>query len=60
MTVQENKVLIRRFVEEVYNKQDLDILWEFVDEGISEDGVDHLHQFFTAFPDAHTTVLDMW
>jgi predicted ester cyclase len=60
MTVQKNKDLIRRYVEEVYNKQDLDTLWEFVDEGISEDSVDHLRQFFTAFHDVHTTILDLF
>lgn len=60
MTIQKNKGLIHRYVEEVYNKQDLDAFLEFVDEGISEEGSDHLQQFFTAFPDAHTTVLDMF
>jgi predicted ester cyclase len=60
MTVQENKALIGRYVEEVYNKQNLDTYLEFVDEGISEDGADHLRQFLTAFPDAQTTVLDIF
>jgi predicted ester cyclase len=57
---EENKALIRRYVEEVYNRQDLNAYLEFVDEGVAEDGADHLQQFFTAFPDAHTTVLDMF
>ena len=60
MTVQENKDLISRYVEEVYNKQDLDTLLEFADEGISENGADHLQQFFTSFPDVQVTVLDLF
>lgn len=57
---EENKALIHRYVEEVYNKQDLDTYLEFVDESISDDGADHLQQFFTAFADVHTTVLDLF
>jgi predicted ester cyclase len=60
MTVQKNKELIHRYVEEVHNQQDLDIISEFVDEDDLEDGIDHLRQFFTAFPDNHTTVLDLF
>lgn len=60
MTVQKNKALIRRYVEEVYNKKDLNTFLELVDEGMAEDGADHLQQFFSAFPDGHTTILDMF
>lgn len=69
MTVQENKAVVRRFIEEVQNKQNLDL----VDELFSPDCVDHsgmaqeggiegIKRFFTminaAFPDAHFTVQD--
>ena len=60
MKTQENKELIRRFVEEVYNRQDLDNYWEFVNDDLPDDAVEHLQQFFTAFPDVHTTVLDLF
>jgi len=60
MTVQKNKALILRYVEEVYNKHDLTTFLEFVDEGMSEDGADHLQQFFSAFPDSQVTILDMF
>jgi predicted ester cyclase len=60
MPVEENKALIRRYVEQVYNQQDIDAAMEFIDESMPEAGVDHLQQFFTAFPDAHTTVLDLF
>jgi predicted ester cyclase len=58
MTVKENKALIRRFVEEVYNRQDLDYS-EFVHQDIPENAVEHLQEFFTAFQDSHTTLLDL-
>lgn len=60
MTVQRNKELIRRYVEEVYNKHDLDAYLGFVDGAIADSGEDHLRQFFTAFPDSHVTVLDLF
>lgn len=60
MTVQENKELIRRYVEEVYNKQDLEAYRAFVADAVLEEGADHLRQFFIAFPDTHTTVLDLF
>jgi predicted ester cyclase len=59
MTIQKNKELIRRYVEEVYNKQDLEAYMDFVGGEVAEVGADHLEQFFTAFPDTHCTVLDM-
>jgi steroid delta-isomerase-like uncharacterized protein len=60
MSLQENKALIRRYVEEIYNQKNLETYLEFVDEGIAELGTDHLQQFFTAFPDSHTGVLDLF
>ena len=60
MTIQKNKDLILRYVEEVYNKQDLEAYLEFVAGDDVESGADHLQQFFTAFPDTHCTVLDLF
>lgn len=60
MTVQKNKELIRRYVEEVYNKQDLETYLAFAAGPVLEQGADHLRQFFTAFPDSHATVLDLF
>jgi len=59
MTIQKNKELILRYVDEVYNKQDLEAYLEFVGGDVLEAGADHLQQFFTAFPDTHCTVLDL-
>lgn len=60
MSVQENKDLIRRYVEEVYNQQDLDLAMDYVGGELKEAGTDHLKQFFTAFPDSQTTLLDLF
>ena len=59
MTIEKNKELIRRYVEEVYNKQDLEAYMGFVAGEMAEQGADYSKQFFTAFPDTHCTVLDM-
>ena len=60
MTAEENKELIRRYVKEVYNKQDLTNYSEFVSDEILDFGTEHLEQFFTAFTDLHTNVLDLF
>ena len=60
MSVEENKALIRRYVEEVYNQQDIDAARTFIDESMPDSGIDHLQQFFNAFPDSHTTLLDLF
>jgi steroid delta-isomerase-like uncharacterized protein len=60
MSVQEYKEIIRRYTEEVYNQQDLDRALDFVGGELAEQGIDHLKQFFTAFPDSQTTILDLF
>lgn len=60
MSVEENKALIRRYVEEVYNQQDIDAARKYIDESAPDSGIDHLQQFFNAFPDSHTTLLDLF
>lgn len=59
MTVQENKAFIRRYVDQVYNTKDLSRWSEFIHPELQEDGLDHLQQFFTAFPDSRVTILDL-
>jgi steroid delta-isomerase-like uncharacterized protein len=71
MSSEENKALMRRFLEEVFNKKNL----AAIDEFIAPDHVDHtlppflpttpegtkraIGMFLTAFPDVHLTVEDM-
>ncbi len=71
MSVEANKAVVRRYVEEVINAGNLDRLGEFM----TEDGIDHaapagmpqgvqgakmfLGMFFGAFPDHHYTIEDM-
>lgn len=67
MSLEENKALVRRFVEQVENHHDLDVIDElfspdFVDHsGLSSSpGIEGTKAFFTmmfaAFPDMHFTV----
>ena len=60
MTVEENKKFIRRYAEEVYNKQDLSTYSDFVSDEILDLGVEHLEQFFNAFSNMHTNILDLF
>ena len=60
MSVRENKELIRRYTEEVYNQHDLDRALDYAGEELAAQGIDHLKQFFTAFPDSQTTILDLF
>ena len=60
MSVEKNKDLIRRYVEEVYNQHNPDLNGEFISPDLPGSSVDHLKQFFTAFPDSHTTLLDIF
>ena len=60
MTVEENKKLIRRYAEEIYNKQDLSNYSDFVSDEILDFGVEHLEQFFNAFSNMHTNILDLF
>ena len=60
MSVQEYKEIIRRYTEEVYNQHDLDRALDYAGGELLEQGIDHLKQFFTAFPDSQTTILDLF
>lgn len=56
MGIQENKDLIRHYVDVVWNEHDLEKAREFVP---SEDSLDHVRQFLIAFPDVHIFIDDM-
>jgi predicted ester cyclase len=59
MSIQENKELVRRYAEVIYNEHKLEKLSEYVDDDLLEEATEHLRQFFTAFPDSHTTIEDL-
>lgn len=65
----DNKAIVRRYIEEIYNKRNLEIAGELVAENYinyagfqTVKGVEGLRQFVTmlgtAFPDAHETIED--
>ena len=60
MAAEENKELIRRYVKEIYNTKDLTNYADYVSAEILDFGVDHLEQFFNAFPDSHVNVIDIF
>lgn len=60
MSVEENKALIRFFVEEVVNAHDLDREREVVLPGLLDEAIQHLKQLFDAFPDVHATIDDLF
>ena len=60
MTVQENKALVRRLIEEVWNGHDPEKTGEFVGADLlASEGAEHIQQFLTAFPDVHITIKDL-
>lgn len=59
MSVEENKELIRRMVEEIWNEHNLDNISEFIGGDLLEEARDHDQQFLTAFPDVHLTIKDL-
>jgi predicted ester cyclase len=59
VTNQENKELVRRYNEEVWNGHNIEKMAEFVSEDMLEESIEHVRQFLTAFPDAHLTIKDL-
>jgi len=59
MGIHENKELVRRYNEEIWNRHDLEKASDFIDEDMLEESIDHVRQFLTAFPDTHVTIKDM-
>lgn len=59
MSIQENKELVRRYSEVIYNQHKLEKLSEFIDGDLLEESRDHLGQFLTAFSDSQAIIEDM-
>lgn len=60
MTIQENKELVRRYNEEIWNRHKIEKMGEFVHDDLLEESIEHVRQFLTAFPDAHITIKDLF
>jgi len=56
MGIEENKELVRRYNDEIWNKRNLE---KFDDYASGAESVDHVRQFLTAFTDVQLTILDM-
>jgi predicted ester cyclase len=56
MTTLENKKLIRRYVEEVWNSHNPERTSEFVADSQLAESVEHTRQFLAAFPDVQVTI----
>jgi predicted ester cyclase len=59
VNIQENKDLIRREVETIWNRHMLEELSEFIGEDLLDESIEHAQQFLTAFPDVQVTIQDM-
>lgn len=59
MGVQENKELVRRQIEVIWNQHNFERLGEFVGSDLIEESGGHGEQFLAAFPDSHTTIEDL-
>ena len=59
MNIQDNKELVRRSIEEIWNGHKLEMVSEFVGADLLEESLEHVQQFLGAFPDAHITIEDM-
>jgi predicted ester cyclase len=59
MSVEENKQLIRRQVEQVWNQHNLGKAAEFVSAYLLAESLEHTRQFLTAFPDVQVTIEDL-
>jgi predicted ester cyclase len=59
--VEENKVIVRRFVEEVYNKGNLDSIADYFIQGsfLAGGHAGQVKVMKTAFPDNHFTIEEM-
>lgn len=59
MTIQENKELVRRYNEEIWNNHNLEKANEFMGADFLEESIEHVRQFLIAFPDVHVTIEDL-
>ena len=59
MSIQENKNLVRRSIEEIWNEHKLEKVAVYAGDDQVEESTEHVRQFLTAFPDSHVTIEDM-
>ena len=59
MTIEQNKELVRRYNEEIWNNHHLEKASEFMDDDFLEESIEHVQQFLIAFPDTHVTIEDL-
>lgn len=59
MTIQENKELIRRYNEKIWNGHDLEKARDYLGGDQIDENIEHVKQFLTAFPDVHITIDDL-
>lgn len=60
MSVEENKNLVRRYNEDIWNEHKIEKVKEYVGGDILEESLEHVRQFLDAFPDVHVTIEDMF
>jgi len=59
MSIHENKELVHRYNEEIWNNHNIEKASEFMDGDFLEESIEHVRQFLIAFPDAHVTIEDL-
>lgn len=59
MSTLENKELVRRYNEEIWNEHNLEKASVFIGDDLLEEAIEHVRQFLTAFPDVHISIKDM-
>jgi predicted ester cyclase len=59
VSIEENKELVRRQIEQTWNEHNIGKLAEFVGEDLLDESREHVRQFLGAFPDVRVTILDM-
>jgi len=59
MTIHENKELVRRYNEEIWNNHNIEKASEFMDAEFLEESIEHVRQFLIAFPDVHVAIEDL-
>jgi predicted ester cyclase len=59
MNIQENKELVRRYNEEIWNGHDLEKAREYLGGDHFDESIEHVRQFLAAFPDVQVTIEDL-
>ncbi|MGW8181155.1 MAG: ester cyclase [bacterium] len=59
MSIQENKELVRRYNEEIWNGHDLEKARDYLGGDLADESIEHVQQFLSAFPDVYVTIEDL-